>query len=105
MVATTTPFISYLVTAYQTEKYVGETIRSVLTQTRSDWELVVVDNGNSDEMAAVVGNFTSDPRIKLIRQENKGVRGASPPPPMPPRGATFAYWTATTCCRPPSPSA
>lgn len=53
MVAATTPFISYLVTAYQTEKYVGETIRSVLTQTRSDWELVVVDNGNSDEMAAV----------------------------------------------------
>ena len=75
MVTTAAPFISYLVTAYQTEQYVGETIRSVLTQTRSDWELVVVDNGNSDEMAAVVGNFTSDPRIKLIRQENKGVRG------------------------------
>lgn len=75
MVTTSAPFISFLTTAYQTERYVGEMIESVLAQTRADWELIVVDNGNSDEMASVVGRFTHDPRITLIRQENKGIRG------------------------------
>ena len=46
----------------------------MLAQTRADWELIVVDNGNSDEMARVVSNYTSDPRITLIRQENNGLR-------------------------------
>jgi len=69
------PFISFLTTAYGTERYVGETIDSVLAQTRTDWELIVVDNGNSEEMARVVGKYTGDSRIKLVRQENKGVRG------------------------------
>ena len=69
------PLFSFLTTAYRTERYVGETIDSVLAQTRTDWELIVVDNGNSDEMARVVEKYTGDSRIKLVRQENKGVRG------------------------------
>ena len=71
----TAPFVSFLTTAYRTEQYVSETIKSVLAQTRGDWELIVVDNGNSDEMARIVGNYTSDPRITLIRQDNKGYVG------------------------------
>lgn len=71
----TAPFVSFLTTAYQTEQYVSETIESVLAQTRGDWELIVVDNGNSDEMARIIGNYTSDPRITLIRQDNKGYTG------------------------------
>ena len=71
----TAPFVSFLTTAYQTEQYVSETIKSVLAQTRGDWELIVVDNGNSDEMARIIGNYTSDPRITLIRQDNKGYVG------------------------------
>ena len=71
----TAPFVSFLTTAYQTEQYVSETIESVLAQTRGDWELIVVDNGNSDEMARIIGNYTSDPRITLIRQDNKGYVG------------------------------
>ena len=66
------PFVSFLTTAYKTEQYVSETIESVLAQTRGDWEMIVVDNGNSDEMAQIIGNYTSDPRITLIRQDNKG---------------------------------
>ena len=53
----------------------AETIESVLAQTRDDWELIVVDNGNSDEMAHIVEQYTSDSRITLVRQVNKGVRG------------------------------
>ncbi|WP_068278052.1 glycosyltransferase family 2 protein [Aldersonia kunmingensis] len=70
------PLFSFLTTAYRTEGYIGQTIDSVLAQTFDDWELVVVDNGNSDEMAAIVDEYSSlDPRIRLIRQENRGYRG------------------------------
>lgn len=69
------PFVSFLTTAYQTEQYVRATIESVMAQTRGDWELIVVDNGNSDEMARIVGSYLRDPRITLLRQENKGYVG------------------------------
>lgn len=69
------PMFSFLMSAYQTEGYIREAIESVLAQTRSDWELVVVDNGLSDEIADVVGEYLSDPRILLIRQENAGMGG------------------------------
>lgn len=70
------PRFSFLTTAYRTEHLIGATIESVQAQTRGDWEMIVVDNGNSDEMAAVVEAYAqTDPRIRLLRQENKGYRG------------------------------
>ena len=96
----TAPFVSFLTTAYQTEQYVSETIESVLAQTRGDWELIVVDNGNSDEMARIIGNYTSDPRITLIRQDNKGYTAGSVQRPLSPTGVTCVFWTATTRCNP-----
>lgn len=73
--------MTFLCTAYRTERTVAGTIESVLRQTRRDWELVVVDNGMSDEIASIVEPYTADPRIALIRQENQelsgGVKAAS----------------------------
>ncbi len=69
------PTFSFLTTAYRTEQYIGATIESVVGQTRSDWELIVVDNGMSDEMAAQVRRYLDDDRITLLRQENKGYVG------------------------------
>jgi len=70
------PSISFLSTAYRTESCVSQMIESVLAQTRTDWELVVVDNGNSDEMARIVSGYArDDSRIKLVRQENRGIVG------------------------------
>lgn len=66
---------SFLTTAYRTERYIPETIESVLAQTRGDWELVVVDNGLSDEMARAVEPYLADPRIRLVRQDNRGYAG------------------------------
>jgi glycosyltransferase involved in cell wall biosynthesis len=45
-----------------------------LAQTNPAWELVVVDNGNSEAVADIVRTF-QDPRIRLLRQENRGYRG------------------------------
>ena len=69
------PFVTFLSTAYQTEQYVPQMIESVLAQTDPDWELVIVDNGRLDSMADVIGRYTGDPRIRLLRQENRGVIG------------------------------
>ena len=69
------PLFSFLIPAYRTERWIGETLDSLLAQTRSDWEAVVVDNGNVDEMAAIIEPYTRDPRIRMIRQENRGYGG------------------------------
>ncbi|MDF2979300.1 MAG: putative glycosyltransferase [Actinomycetospora sp.] len=68
------PAVSFLCTAYRTEQYLPATIRSVLDQTRTDWELVVVDNGMSDAIRDIVEEH-ADPRIVLVRQENRGMEG------------------------------
>lgn len=69
------PFFSILTTAYRTEQYLPEAIESVLSQTRGDWELIVVDNGYSDDIARIVGTYADDHRIGLIRQANRGYGG------------------------------
>ena len=69
------PPFSILSTAYRTEAYLAETIDSVVAQTLTDWELIVVDNGMSDEVVRIVEKYADDPRIRLIRQENKGLGG------------------------------
>ena len=57
--------------AYNAERYVAGAIRSVLAQTYSRWELVVVDDGSEDRTAEVVRGF-ADSRIILVQQANRG---------------------------------
>jgi GT2 family glycosyltransferase len=66
---------SFLTTAYRTEDTLARTVRSVLAQTRGDWELIVVDNGMSDAIVASVQPYLRDPRVQLVRQENRGATG------------------------------
>jgi len=68
------PRLSFLTPAYRTEDYLADTITSVLAQTSKAWELVVVDNGNSDAVVAIVDSF-ADERIRLVRQDNRGYTG------------------------------
>lgn len=63
------PFFSVVVPAYNREALVGTSIQSVLAQTSADWELIVVDDGSTDNTAAVVRTFT-DPRIRYVYQPN-----------------------------------
>lgn len=83
------PTLSFLSTAYRTEAVVGRMIESVLAQTRGDWELVVVDNGNADPVADAVRAYVDDPRIRLVRQENRGMTGASTRRPRRPAAGTW----------------
>jgi len=59
---------------YNGSKYLGKAIDSVLSQTFPDWELIVVDDGSTDETLGVLRTFGS--RLQAIHQENLGVSAA-----------------------------
>jgi glycosyltransferase involved in cell wall biosynthesis len=69
------PKISVIIPAYNQADYLGESIQSVLHQDYKDFEIVVVDDGSTDNTAQVVREF-SDPRVGYVYQENRGLAGA-----------------------------
>lgn len=69
------PAVSVALITFNDEKYVRDAIRSVLRQTFSELELVIVDDGSTDGTARAIAEF-SDPRIVSIRQENRGSSAA-----------------------------
>lgn len=69
------PKISVIIPYYNAEKYIARTIQSVLDQTYSDFEVIIVDDGSSDRGIEICRAF-NDPRIKIIRQANRGLPGA-----------------------------
>lgn len=69
--------VSIITPCYNGEKYISETIESVLKQTYSSWEMIIVDDGSIDESVAIVKKFQKrDSRIKLIKQKNAGSAAA-----------------------------
>jgi glycosyltransferase involved in cell wall biosynthesis len=71
------PLVSIIIPAYNAERFIGETLRSVLLQTYQNIEIVVVDDGSTDDTAAIVRQFAEqDQRIILIQQSNTGVAAA-----------------------------
>ena len=67
--------VSVIIPVYKAEDYVERTIRSVLAQTYSDLEVVIVDDGSPDQSIDVCRRF-DDPRIKIVQQANRGLAGA-----------------------------
>jgi hypothetical protein len=70
-----TPEFSVVVPLYNKEREVGRCIRSVLGQSFSDFECIVIDDGSTDRGAEVVRSY-KDPRIRLIEKSNGGVASA-----------------------------
>lgn len=65
--------ISAIVPVYNTEKYVGGCIDSIISQTYPDWELILVDDGSTDGSLDVLKKYEKlDTRIKVIHQKNSG---------------------------------
>lgn len=69
------PQISVVIPLYNKEKYVRRAVDSVLGQTFRDFELIVVNDGSTDNGPAIVREY-NDPRIRLIDQENGGESAA-----------------------------
>ena len=65
-----------LMPAYNAEKDLEKAIRSVLAQTHSDFLLIVVNDGSTDQTAEILHDFEKDGRIKILSQNNTGIAGA-----------------------------
>jgi len=71
------PEISIITACFNAERYVAETLDSLLAQTFQDWEHIIVDDGSHDASHAVVQKYVdADPRFKLLRQPNGGMCNA-----------------------------
>ena len=69
------PFFSIIMPVYNREKFLIEAVESVINQTQTNWELVIVDDGSTDNSWHIIDSL-NDSRIKKIRQNNKGAGGA-----------------------------
>src|SRR5699024_4081686 len=66
------PLVSVILPVYNAEDYISDAIQSVLNQTYTDWELIVVDDGSTDQTKKVINPFLEDDRIRYFYQENGG---------------------------------
>lgn len=66
------PLVSIIMPAYNAEKYIAEAIESVIKQTYSNWELLITDDGSTDETFNIISSF-QDNRIHVTQQNNSGV--------------------------------
>ncbi|MBW4531399.1 MAG: glycosyltransferase family 2 protein [Aphanothece saxicola GSE-SYN-MK-01-06B] len=68
------PAIAVVVPIYNAAPHLEQTLRSVQNQSLSNWELIAVDDGSSDDSLAIVSClFGDDPRVHLVSQANAGV--------------------------------
>ena len=68
--------VSIVIPAYNQARYLAQAIESALQQTHSDIEVVVVDDGSTDETPAVNERYLSNPYFRSVRQTNTGLPGA-----------------------------
>lgn len=54
-------------------KYVEKAIRSVMSQTMNDWELIIINDGSTDNTAEILKKYAENPKIRIIEQEKKGL--------------------------------
>src|SRR5215213_3125487 len=67
------PLVSVVIPCYNQAHFLGEAIESVLAQSYPNFEIVVVDDGSTDDTSEVAGSY---PKVRLVRQENQGLSGA-----------------------------
>ena len=69
------PTVTVIVPTFNRAHYLPEALHSIFTQTFTDYELVVVDDGSTDDTAAVLRRF-ADARLHVLRQKHKGISAA-----------------------------
>lgn len=70
------PLVSVVLPIYNQAEFAEQSIESVIAQTYSNWELIVLDDGSADGLAEVVRKFADDKRIKFVRQVNQKLPAA-----------------------------
>lgn len=70
---TSAPTLSIIVPVYKAEKFIDRCVKSILDQTFTDWELIMVDDGSPDRSGEICDQYASiDPRIKVLHTNNGG---------------------------------
>jgi glycosyltransferase involved in cell wall biosynthesis len=70
------PIASIIVPAYNAEATLTETLASLQMQTHGDFEIIIVDDGSQDATSEIARAHQNDPRVRLVRQANRGLAGA-----------------------------
>lgn len=95
-----TPFVSVVMPAFNAQQYIAESVASVLSQTYQDLELIIVDDGSTDESTFIIESF-HDPRVRILHNGtncgivaslNRGISSA--------RGKYIARMDADDLCFP-----
>lgn len=67
---------SLIIPAYNVEKYIKKCLDSVLNQTYNNYEIIIVNDGSTDNTSKILESYKSNKKIKIINQENKGLSNA-----------------------------
>ncbi len=68
------PLVSIIIPSYNYGRFLGQTLDSVISQTYAHWECFVMDDGSTDDTAAIATGYEQrDERIKYIHQQNQGI--------------------------------
>jgi glycosyltransferase involved in cell wall biosynthesis len=90
-IAFPSPAVSVIMPTWNRGNDVGAAIRSVQAQRFADWELIVVDDGGSDDTASVMAAFAADRRIRYVREQHAGQCAARNAGLRLAKGALIAY--------------
>jgi glycosyltransferase involved in cell wall biosynthesis len=72
------PLVSIITPSFNSEKFIGEAIKSIQNQTYTNWELIIVDDCSSDKTVSIVSDFAQfDARIKLFQLEKNSGTGVA----------------------------
>lgn len=94
-----TPIFSVIMPVFNVEAYIGQAIDSVLAQSFTDFELVIVDDGGSDRSMEIACAY-DDPRIRIVAQDNRGLAGARNTGIATSRGQYIALLDSDDCFHP-----
>src|SRR3984885_14720915 len=69
------PLVSIVIPAYNAEKWIADTLRSAIAQTWERKEIIVVDDGSTDQTHAIARQFEAQ-GVRVVKQENQGASAA-----------------------------
>jgi len=69
--------VTVYIPTYNYASYIDKAVQSVLKQTISDWELIIIDDGSTDNTQEILSKYRNDTKIRVIEQENKGLNVAN----------------------------
>lgn len=67
------PLVSVYITNYNYERFIEQSVESVFAQTLADWELIIIDDGSTDNSKDIIERYRDDERVTIIYQQNKGL--------------------------------